>query len=172
MKLLRISVVFLSLIDKEKENFNISLMIQEVLTLLEKPLADNDIMVCFDPFEKFEFFGYKNELKQIIFNIVNNSKDAIESNGITSGKITFSIKQDERKIVIRIKDNGGGISKDVIQKIYEPYFTTKHKSKGTGIGLYMCKMIIEESFGGTIRLFNYKDGVVNEIILNMDKEEI
>lgn len=145
-------------------------MIQEALNLLEKPLADNNIMVCFDPLEKFEFYGYKNELKQIIFNIINNSKDAIQSNGIALGKINVLIKRDNEKVIIRIEDNAGGVSLDIIKRVYEPYFTTKHKSNGTGIGLYMCKMIIEESFGGSIRLFNYKQGVVNEIILSSYKE--
>ena len=157
--------------NKEKQSFAIDKVIMEILDLVDKPLRDNNIIVCYNPLETYEFIGYRNELKQILLNIINNSKDAIQLNSIENGKINISIKREENKLIIKIADNGKGIAPEIIKRVFEPYFTTKHKSSGTGIGLYMCKMIIEESFGGSIQLSNQKSGAVCEIILK-DEEKV
>lgn len=153
--------------NKQRELFDIGPMINEVLNMLGSTLRDNEIMVCFDPQLSYKYNGYKNELKHIIFNLINNSKDAIQINNIQEGKILVTLLEEKNNIIIRIEDNGGGIKPEIIDRVFEPYFTTKHKANGTGIGLYMCKMIIEESLGGTIRIFNHHEGVVNEIVLSI-----
>ena len=93
---------------------------------------------------------YVNELAQVIVNLIKNGKDAIGQGG---GVIVIDCFVDEA-IIIRIKDSGGGIPLDIIDKIYDPYFTTKHQSVGTGIGLNMSYQIITEHLGGTIGVKN------------------
>jgi signal transduction histidine kinase len=102
--------------------------------------------------------GYKNEFQQAILNILSNAKDAIGQN---DGEIDIEVS--EQKITVH--DSGGGVSKEVLAKMFEPYFTTKSDKKGTGIGLYMTKAIIEDSMGGEIYATNEKDGITFTILL-------
>jgi signal transduction histidine kinase len=97
---------------------------------------------------------------------LNNSKDAIVGNKISHGKIDIVADINEKgQSVVNIKDNGGGIPAEVIDKIFDPYFSTKKQGKGTGIGLYMAKMIIEENMGGEIIAQNINNGVQISLIL-------
>ena len=98
-------------------------------------------------------------------NILNNAKDAIVSNKIKNGKVKITIRKSNEKVKILIKDNGGGIKKEIISKIFTPYFTTNFKSKGTGIGLYMSKMIIEQSMNGELKVRSFEDNTIFTIIL-------
>ena len=103
-------------------------------------------------------YGFSSEFSQVIINIISNAKDAIieKKNEIKEqnykGKITLSIYAGEKEIFISIKNNGSSIKEELKERIFEPYFTTKEEGKGTGIGLYMSKMIIEESMGGKLEL--------------------
>ena len=116
------------------------------------------------------FLGYENELKQVFLNILNNAKDAILKQ-IEDGKIDFHgeieivIDQKDNKIVIEMYDNGGGIPEEIMDRIFEPYFTTKEKCKGTGIGLYMSKIIVEEHLCGRLSVQNTKTGSMFKIEL-------
>lgn len=115
-------------------------------------------------------FGYQNEFKQVVLNILSNSKDAIiESRGLNGGVIFIDIERDEDMISVKIADNGGGIPDAIIGRIFEPYFTTKEQGKGTGIGLYMSKMIVEDNMGGKIYCENKEDGAAFTILLNSYK---
>jgi signal transduction histidine kinase len=99
--------------------------------------------------------GYENELMQAFINIINNAKDALVENEIIETKYIFiEAKSYDNQCEIRIKDNGGGIKPSVMNRIFEPYFTTKHKSQGTGLGLAMTYKIITEVHKGTITASN------------------
>ncbi len=92
---------------------------------------------------------------QVIINILNNAKDAFEESDLTNRIVSISANIKDNSLSITIKDNaGGGIPEDLLNRIFEPYFTTKHQSLGTGIGLYMTKDIIENRLHGTIESFN------------------
>ncbi len=108
-------------------------------------------------------YGYESEFKQVILNIINNSKDAIMHRNIKDGKIEITLIENS----IYIKDDGGGIPKEIIKRIFEPYFTTKEQGKGTGLGLYMSKMIIEENMDGKIVVENI-DGGVSFGVINLN----
>ncbi len=115
---------------------------------------------------------YKNELIQVLLNLINNSVDAIEENRIKrklketdNGIVEISFCKIDNVINIKIKDNGGGIQNDIVDKVFEPYFTTKFKKQGTGLGLYMSKTIIEKHMGGTLTFKNIDDGVEFKIEL-------
>ncbi|MDQ1341241.1 MAG: two-component system, NtrC family, C4-dicarboxylate transport sensor histidine kinase DctB, partial [Campylobacterota bacterium] len=107
-------------------------------------------------------FGYKNELAQVIINILNNAKDEIEKKG-ENQNIIIKISKSDKCALIEIEDHAGGIDEAIIDKIFEQYFSTKTDEKGTGIGLYMSKMIIEDGMNGKIEARNKKDEFGNNI---------
>ena len=90
---------------------------------------------------------------QVLINILNNSKDALET-VFDEKLILIDIVKENKKAIIKIKDNAGGIPEDIIDKIFEPYFTTKHQSQGTGIGLYMSQEIIHKHMNGYFDISN------------------
>ena len=98
------------------------------------------------------------ELSQVIINIVNNAKDVLLTNGIKDAWIKLELYKKDEKVVITVEDNGGGIPDDILPKIFDPYFTTKHKSQGTGLGLHMSYKIITDSLGGSLYVKNTKNG--------------
>ncbi len=101
-------------------------------------------------------YGFKNEFIQAFMNIISNSKDAFSIQKINNeDKLIFiTLKQDNNNIIITIKDNAGGIPKNIVAKVFEPYFTTKHKSQGTGIGLYMTHEIVTKHMNGYLKVEN------------------
>ena len=102
----------------------------------------------------------ENQLQQAIINMLVNSKDAILNSNVKNGFILISAKKNKSSIELIIQDNGKGIlDKKVLNYIFDPYFTTKIKSHGTGIGLYMTKIIIEQNLGGKIKVKNMDDGL-------------
>jgi signal transduction histidine kinase len=110
--------------------------------------------------DNIEIVGYRGELEQVMLNIFNNSRDAIKYQKEKQLMITINIVQIDDIVKIEIEDNAGGIDEDIISRVCEPYFTTKFESEGTGIGLYMSKMIIEKSMKGAFKLQNRGEGVV------------
>lgn len=112
---------------------------------------------------------YKNELEQVFINLLNNAKDAIVLTKPPKGKVEIKVETQEDNICITIEDNGGGIDDNLLEKIFEPYFTTKFKDEGTGIGLYMSKMIIEQSMKGTLTIQNHNLGVLCKISLPINE---
>ena len=150
--------------SKEKVLFNTCQIIEEVYEILKPQLLNNNIK--FETNSNYIYtHGYVNEFKQVIINIVNNARDAIMLNKIANGEIMITIEKIYQKVEIKIKDNGGGIDEANISKIFNPYFTTKFKSKGTGIGLYMSKMIIEQSMHGELRVESSGDETTFTITL-------
>ena len=106
--------------------------------------------------ESIQIETYESELVQVLMSILNNSRDAF-SNVENQEKLIFiDISIDDKDIVIKLKDNAGGVKNDILNKIYEPYFTTKHKAQGTGIGLYMCEEMITKHMNGKIESTNKK----------------
>ncbi|NQY94529.1 MAG: HAMP domain-containing histidine kinase, partial [Campylobacteraceae bacterium] len=139
--------------------------INDVYDMLSPQFKTYDITVTLDT-QSIIVCGYPNEFKQVLINIINNSKDAILAKKRKDKYIHITVEKDiEKKALISISDNGGGIDEEIISKIYDPYFTTKFKSQGTGIGLYMSKMIIEKSMSGKLSVVNSKDGVIFKILI-------
>lgn len=112
-----------------------------------------------------ELYGYNRELQQVIINLLNNAKDILIEKRISNPTVTLSIFSTTTDIAIIVHDNAGGISDSIMPKIFNPYFTTKHESMGTGIGLYMSKKIITEYFKGTIEVENENNGAKFTITL-------
>jgi PAS domain S-box-containing protein len=135
--------------NKEKHYFNIADSIHESIQILDRVIKQEIISVKTD-IEDIEVLGITNELSQVIINLIKNSKDAFVNNAILIREINISAKQERGFAVIKLEDNAGGIKEKDIYKIFEPYFTTKHASQGTGLGLFMSKMICEQGFNGSL----------------------
>ena len=150
--------------NKAKEMFCVNDVLDEAVNMLKSQLHSLDIKLeLSSKRDKLHTFGHKNELMQVLIILINNAKDAIllkSEKEKSQGLISIDLATDNEEIIISIKDNGTGIQEDIIDKIFEPYFTTKFKSHGTGIGLYMSKMIIEKDMGGTIEALNSDTGAI------------
>ncbi|MDN5046742.1 HAMP domain-containing sensor histidine kinase [Aliarcobacter butzleri] len=145
--------------NKAKENFKINEGITKAIELIESTFEHNNIKLEKDfVSSEIEFFGFANEFSQVILNLLTNAKDAVLENKIENPLIIIQTKIDDEYIYISIKDNGLGIKDEIINKIFEPYFTTKDEGKGTGIGLYMSKIIIENNMNGKIEVKNEQNG--------------
>ena len=118
--------------------------------------------MIFDKSQEITIYSFKNELLQVLINIINNAKDAINEKEDVK-LIWIKLTKFDGFARIEIMDNGGGINAIIIDKIFEPYFTTKHKSLGTGIGLYMSKNIVEKHLKGNL--------YVKNVILGRSKKE-
>ncbi len=147
--------------NKEMEKFNIINTIEKTLLIVKSKLAKNDVKIIKDYKDKYEISGFENELIQVIINILNNSQDAFELNKIKEKLIFISIKEEDSYLILKIKDTANGIPRDIIDRVFEPYFTTKHKAQGTGIGLYMSMQIITKNMKGQLSVenqsFKYKE---------------
>lgn len=140
--------------DKIKTNFNLKNIINSIFLLIKDEFSKNKINFIFKLEDKF-IDGYENELKHVLLNVINNSKDAFIDNDIKDKIIEIETSKD--KNVIYIRDNAGGINEEIIDNIFELNFTTK-REKGTGIGLYLSKVIINK-MGGNLSVKNINGGV-------------
>lgn len=140
--------------DKSFHRFNLKEHMEKDLKILKSMLEFSHIKVLVNIDNNIFINNYENELSQVIMNIVTNAKDAFVEREIEERIIFIHSFMDEDEINIFIRDNAGGIPENIINKIFEPYFTTKHKYQGTGIGLYMTNKITVESMKGTITVKN------------------
>ena len=151
--------------NKKKENFSLRQAIEKSLFIVKGSLASSYIEVVTDIDKVFMIDGYENELQQVIVVILNNARDALKSRDIANPKININTKKMDDYYIIEICDNAGGVDSSIIEKIFEPYFTTKHQSRGTGLGLYMSKMIIEDGLKGKLLVENKGKGSCFKILL-------
>ena len=157
-------------IDKEREKFNIKEIIEKAYFMLNPSLEENDIKFILDINKDITLNAYPSEFMQIIFILVNNAKDAFLGKNIENKQIIITLYQKDNLIFLEVQDNAGGVNKEIIDKIFEPYFTTKHKYQGTGLGLFIAKTIVERSFNGEISVENEKDGAVFKINLEQTND--
>ena len=144
----------------EKECFSIEKACREAFHILESSLTYHGINVEFNVIEDTDVFGYKNEYSQVILNVLSNAKDILLERKIEEPNVNIEIKEGENFAIVKIKDNAGGVKDEIIDKIFEPYFTTRYKTQGTGIGLYMSKNIIERNMNGFINVKNIDNGAL------------
>lgn len=140
--------------DKEMIDFDLEENVKKDLSIVEGMLKNHDIHAIVNCQKNIQLHNYKNELTQAILNIIDNSKDALFEKNVKDKYIFINTYELLDSAIIEIYDNAKGISEDILHKVFEPYFTTKHKSQGTGLGLYMTHQIIEKSMGGTISISN------------------
>jgi PAS domain S-box-containing protein len=144
--------------NKNKKLFKIKDAIEKSYDIVKGRLKILDIEIIFSIQKDLKCNSYMYELQQVILTLLNNAIDAVESKKIEKPQIIVTAKELQNDISISIQDNALGIDEKIIDKVFEPYFTTKHKSQGTGLGLYMAKMIVESGFSGNLSVINKKEG--------------
>ena len=150
--------------SKDKKPFLINKEIKNIKGITKNNYDLNNITIFQnDLSEDITCMGIKNEFGQVIMNILNNAKDILMEKNIETKVVYIEITQKNNNCIIKIYDNAGGIPKDIISKIFDPYFTTKHQRQGTGIGLHMSSEIIIKHFNGNIE-------ATNELFKMNDKE--
>lgn len=153
--------------QRVKNYLNLLSCIDKTISLIDVLFRRHNIKLLIDIPSDITILGYENEFSQVLLNLINNSKDAIVSNEIKNGQIEIkAIKKDDEKIQLTFWDNGGGIKKDSINNIFDPYFTTKFASQGTGLGLYMTKLIIKDTMNGQIFVKNENKGALFTILFD------
>ena len=138
--------------SREKKEFFAKEAVESVINIIGITAKHVDI-----PTDE-KFFGHKSEFEQVLLNIITNAKHILINQKIDNPKIEISLSCDKTYTYLSISDNAGGIDVEPIDKIFEPYFTTREDSGGTGIGLYMSKLIIEKNMGGILMVKNYENG--------------
>ena len=153
-------------VDTKKEFITLNEIVLNVYKMLDKSFISQNINIEIEKNEVNKLYLYKNELIQVIINILNNSRDAFLENNIENPLIKICFFEDNEVQKISIEDNAGGIDNKVIDNIFNPYFSTKKSKNGTGLGLYICKTIMEKENSGTIEVKNINQGVCFTIVVN------
>ncbi len=153
--------------NKECLKTNYEVIVKDTISIVDASLKQKQIELVVEFKEVVEFYSYENEIKQVVLNIIKNSEDIFIENSIKNGRIMVCVDKE----ILTISDNGGGIREEIIDKIFDPYFSTKSTKNGTGLGLYMSKIIIEEHCGGKLEVENIDNGVKFKIILGGKEDE-
>ena len=146
--------------NRETSTFTILDSLEDALALIRKALEKEGIEVRIEGDRSLAVSGIHNELTQVLLNLFQNAKEAFEKSDETRRWLRIHLSRDERFAVITVEDNAGGIPPDSIERIFEPYFSTKHSSQGTGLGLFMSRMIVQKSFQGSIEALNSLRGAL------------
>ncbi|QXE93028.1 hybrid sensor histidine kinase/response regulator [Geomonas subterranea] len=144
--------------DKEKTEFHLEKVLRRTLALVDGSLNDKGIIIELEAGEVPPVTGHPNEFSQVLLNIINNAMDAFCERKVRAPRVKVTLSSHDKKAVVTIADNAGGIPDGVIGRIFEPYFTTKEQGKGTGIGLFMAKNIVEKSMNGSLTVRNTGEG--------------
>lgn len=152
--------------DKEKILFNVNKAVAKALFLVEPSLKSLEIGIDITEKEQAEIWGYENEYSQVLLNILINCRDAFETSGKERQRlVTITVSIENGHSVVTVADNAGGIPEAILDRVFDPFFTTKGPDKGTGIGLYMAKTIIEKNMGGRLTARNTGDGAEFRIVV-------
>ena len=151
--------------DKERSDEQISEVLEDTVSLVKKSLDAHAIVLEMKIESDARLMIYRNELLQVIMNLITNARDALVMGEVHDPKIAIAISDDKENITITVSDNGGGVDKAIQEKIFEPYFSTKGEKSGTGLGLYMVKTIVEGHLNGEISVANSDRGACFTIVL-------
>lgn len=151
--------------SKTVSSFYAKDQIKTTLSMLQGMLQKNNITVDLYIDGDVRIEGYANEYNHVLINLFNNARDILIERSIESPRISIRIDESDGHSIVTVSDNGGGIPPEIMEKIFDPYFTTKGEKHGTGIGLYMCKQIIENNMHGTLNAHNSDEGAVFTITI-------
>lgn len=151
--------------DKKKEDFYVSDACKKAINIIDATLENLGIDLILEIKDDKKIFGYPTEFSQVILNIISNAKDILMERNIKNPKIEINIESKGILSIIIIKDNAGGIEEKNLEQIFDPYYSTKDSSKGTGLGLYISKLIIERNMGGDLSVSNNSEGAVFKIVV-------
>jgi C4-dicarboxylate-specific signal transduction histidine kinase len=144
--------------DKEKADFHLGQVVDRTLALVDGSLHDKRILVEVSVQDDPVISGHPNEFSQVLLNIISNAIDAFSAEACADPCLSVRVFVEQGSAVLTISDNAGGIDEQILDRIFEPYFTTKEQGKGTGIGLYMAKNIVEKNMNGSLTARNLGAG--------------
>jgi len=152
--------------NKELKETSYAELVKSVLGLIENAILGKNIQVYQALDEQEKFVSYPNELKQVILNLIKNAEDVLLEKKIKNPFIKLAAYRTEDKYILEVSDNGGGIPEEIVENIFDLYFSTKQERNGTGLGLYMSKVIIDEHCGGELSVENIENGALFRIALH------
>ncbi|MCU7834778.1 MAG: DUF3365 domain-containing protein [gamma proteobacterium symbiont of Taylorina sp.] len=159
--------------DREKDEVRLEQVMYEAEKIIGKSLEHSNIKLTIRHSNGYIVKTYSRELLQVYINLLKNAKEALVDNVIENGWIDVLIADDNEHVITTICDNGGGIDTAIIDRIFDPYFTTKGETIGTGLGLYMSKTIVEKHLQGSLEVANKEKGVCFKIAIPiMEKTEV
>jgi len=151
--------------DKKRVEFDVHHTVAHTVSMLEPVLNTHQIRVTLEGEKEIAYHGFSNEFGQAVINILTNAKDVLVEKKCPNPRIDIRIWRERQKVCVRICDNGGGIPDAIQSQIFDPYFSTKEEKNGTGLGLYMCKLIIEGHFKGRLSVENRDEGACFSIVI-------
>ena len=155
--------------NRGKEETTYESLVKSALSIVEVSLKNRNIDVRLDLQCNALLTTYPNELKQVILNLIKNAEDAVVERKVSEPYIEIKSYIEDGKAVLEVRDNAGGVPDNIIDKIFDPYFSTKLEKNGTGLGLYMSKMIVEEHCSGRLEVENGPDGAIFKITLELER---
>jgi PAS domain S-box-containing protein len=150
---------------KEKKDLTLESVVEDSLKIIQINLENKNIEIKKEFSLNETINSFPNELRQVVLNLIKNAEDILEEKDIESKWIKIKTYKENDLNVLEVSDNAGGIPDDIIEKIFEPYFSTKQNRDGTGLGLYMSKSIIEEHCSGKLSVTNDKYGAIFKVEL-------
>ena len=150
---------------REKERTSLQEVVTATLSIVKEHIENTNITLHTDLQSSAVFYSYPNELKQVLLNLLKNAEDVLEEKEIGNPQIKIQTFSDEMNIFLEVCDNGGGVPAALSERVFDAYFSSKPHDKGTGLGLYMSKKIIEEHCGGELSLRNDEEGACFRIRL-------
>ena len=152
--------------NKEKSEFDLDEITRKSVSLVEPSFNSHGITLEIETTQDIILYGYPNEFSQVLLNILLNARDALRERQTNMPAVQVRSVPERESVLVTITDNAGGIPAEIIDQVFDPYFTTKGPDCGTGLGLFMSKVIIEKNMGGSLRVRNVERGAEFSIVMN------
>jgi len=146
--------------DKTRVDFRVSSACREAISLADAAIKNAHITLTLTVVHDSTVYGYEREFAQVILNLITNAKDILIQRAVSDPMIAIRIDRTDAEVLVTVEDNAGGVREEELERIFEPYYTTKSSTKGTGLGLYISKMIIENNMNGELSVRNTEQGAL------------
>ena len=144
--------------DKVEQTFSVNDIVNRTIDFVSESLSFSNITVCFEAESTVTAVGLPNEYSQVLLNILGNARDILKERQVEDPQIVIRLSSENELAVVTAIDNGGGIDEEILPLIFDPYFSTKDPGKGSGIGLYISKVMIEQNMNGRLIARNLDEG--------------
>jgi len=155
--------------DEKRTDISIGEIFEKVLILVDYRVVENKINVQQEYDKDFVLHTYESEVEQIIVHLINNAIDAYEKNSVPSKNLSLFCKSSQQRLIISVYDEAGGIKDEIIDEIFDPYFTTKDETSGTGLGLYMSRLLVEKHLNGHLDVINKDKGCLAQLTIEIEE---
>ncbi|NQY95313.1 MAG: HAMP domain-containing histidine kinase, partial [Campylobacteraceae bacterium] len=154
--------------NEKKTDVTLAVLMKNILTIVDYRISKNSLTIKADYDGAFMLHTYESEVEQIIVHLINNSIDAYEKNNQINESLSLLFDSSKERLVISIIDKAGGISENIIDEIFDPYFSTKEEKNGAGLGLYMSRLLVEKHLNGHLDIFNKDEGCIAKLTIDLE----